>query len=251
MRILVINPNSDSRMTHNIDIMAKSMAGPNTEVVTISPPLAPASIESHAEDAIAIYRLIETVLNYPEPFDGVAIACYYDPGIEALREILEVPVVGIAEASSHMASLLAPKFSVVTVLRRGVRHVEEVVGRIGLEAKCASVRGVDLGVLDLEEDSCRSTAMISEAARLAIEEDGAEAIALGCAGMGELDKELQRSLGVPVLDGVACAIPLIEACVNYGVTTSKINSYAPPPTKNSTHLDPLLAGIYAPPSQHR
>ena len=245
MRILVVNPNSDSGMTQNIDLMAKSMASSNTEIVTISPPMAPASIESHAEDAIATYRMIEAVLSYKEPFDGLVIACYYDPGIEALREILDVPVVGIAEASSHMASIIAPKFSVITVLRRGVQHVEQVVGRIGLQAKCASVRGVDLGVLDLEEDAGRSIEMIGEAALAAIEEDGAEAIALGCAGMGALDKELQQSLGVPVLDGVACAIPLLEGCVNYGLTTSKINSYAGPLVKASTHLDPLLREIYA------
>jgi len=155
-----------------------------------------------------------------------------------------VPVVGIAEASSHMASLLAPKFSVVTVLRRGVRHVENVIDRIGLASRCASVRGVDLGVLDLDEDLSRSMNLIGSEARKAIEEDGAEAIALGCAGMGPLDKQLQEALGVPVLDGVACAVPLVEACVRYGVTTSKTNTYAVPPSKVSAGLDPLLGEIY-------
>ena len=246
MRILVVNPNSNPEMTGNIDRMAKSMAGPDTEVLTLSPPLAPASIESHAEDVVAGYRLIETALARRGTYDGLVVACYYDPAVEALREILEVPVVGIAEASSHMASLLAPKFSVITVLRRGVRHVEEVIDKVGLTSRCASVRGVDLGVLDLDEDLSRSANLIAAEARKAIEEDGAEAIALGCAGMGPLDKQLQESLGVPVLDGVACAIPLVEACVRYGVTTSKINTYAAPPTKSADGLDPLLTEIYAP-----
>jgi allantoin racemase len=246
MRILVINPNSNTEMTDNIDRMAKSTAGPDTEVLTVSPPLAPASIESHAEDVVASYRLLETALARRGTYDGLVVACYYDPAVEALREVLDVPVVGIAEASSHMASLLAPKFSVVTVLRRGVHHVESVVDKAGLASRCASVRGVDLGVLDLDEDLCHSMDLIAAEARKAVEEDGAEAIALGCAGMGPLDKQLQESLGVPVLDGVACAIPLVEACVRYGVTTSKINTYAAPPTKAAAGLDPLLREIYAP-----
>ncbi|MET1155221.1 aspartate/glutamate racemase family protein [Arthrobacter sp.] len=245
MRILVINPNSNPEMTVNIDRMAQSMAGPNTELQTVSPRLAPASIESHAEDVVAGYRMIEEALARRGTYDGLVVACYYDPAVEALREILEVPVVGIAEASSHMASLLAPKFSVITVLRRGVRHVEEVIDRIGLTSRCASVRGVDLGVLDLDEDFARSLEVIAAEAQKAIEEDGAEAIALGCAGMGPLDKQLQDLLGVPILDGVACAIPLVEACIRYGVSTSKINTYGPPPTKTSAELDPLLGEMYA------
>lgn len=245
MRILVINPNSNPDMTANIDRMAKSMAGPDTEVLTVSPALAPASIESHAEDVVAGYRLIEAALARQGSYDGLVVACYYDPAVEALREVLEVPVVGIAEASSHIASLLAPKFSVVTVLRRGIHHVESVIGRIGLTARCASVRGVDLGVLDLDEDLSRSMDLIAAEARKAVDEDGAEAIALGCAGMGPLDKQLQQALGVPVLDGVACAIPLVEACIRYGVGTSKTNTYAAPPRKASASLDPLLGQIYA------
>jgi allantoin racemase len=245
MRILVINPNSNPEMTVNIDRMARSMAGPGTELQTVSPTLAPASIESHAEDVVAGYRMIEEALARRGTYDGLVVACYYDPAVEALREILDVPVVGIAEASSHMASLLTPKFSVITVLRRGVRHVEEVIDRVGLASRCASVRGVDLGVLDLDEDFTRSLEVIEAEARKAIEEDGAEAIALGCAGMGPLDKQLQDLLGVPVLDGVACAIPLVEACIRYGVSTSKINTYRPPPAKASAELDPLLGDMYA------
>ena len=251
MRILVINPNSNPDMTGNIDRMAKGMAGPDTDVLTISPPLAPASIESHAEDVVAGYRLIEAALARQGTYDGLVVACYYDPAVEALREVLDVPVVGIAEASSHMASLLAPKFSVITVLRRGVRHVESVIDRVGLTSRCASVRGVDLGVLDLDEDLSRSMNLIAAEARKAVDEDGAEAIALGCAGMGPLDKQLQEVLGVPVLDGVACAVPLVEACIRYGVRTSKTNTYALPPAKVSAGLDPLLEQMYAPAPRQR
>lgn len=243
MRILVINPNSSVPMTCNIDKAAKEVASSGTEIVTRSPRMAPASIESFAEDVVAGYRMIEDVLSGEQDFDGVVVACYYDPAVDALREVLDVPVVGIAEASMHIGSLLAPRFSIVTVLRRGVTHVERVVQTVGLSERCASVRAVDLGVLDIDEDFIVAADQIEKEAWRALEKDGAEAILLGCAGMGPLDRKLQDRLGVPVLDGVGCAVSLIEACVNNGVTTSKTRTFGRPPKKSVEGLDSLLPMI--------
>jgi allantoin racemase len=244
LRILVVNPNTSAQMTHEIGLVAKAAASSATEVVTISPARGVPSIESFAEDIIASYHMFDAVLSRAGQFDAVVVACFYDPGVEALRELLDVPVIGIAEAAMHVASLLAPKFSVITVLKRGVHHVHEVVRRAGLESKCASVRGVELGVLDIDQDWGRARAMIEAEARAAIRDDGAEVIVLGCAGMGPLDKELQQALGLPVVDGVACAVPLAELCLNYGVTTSKTVTFAALASKDSDSLDPMLATAY-------
>ena len=54
---------------------------------------------------------------------------------------------------------------------------------------------------------------------------------LGCAGMTDLADELAKKTGVPVLDGVACAVSLAESLVRIGLKTSKRNSYAPPVAK--------------------
>ena len=79
----------------------------------------------------------------------------------------------------------------------------------------------------------------------AIDEDGAEAICLGCAGMGPLDKAVERQLGVPVLDGVACAVKLVEALHGYGVTTSKVAAYKDPEPKELVACPGSFAGVYA------
>lgn len=245
MRILVVNPNSSREMTRNIDHAANESASPEAEIVTTCPELAPASIESFAEDIVASYRMIEHVLSSEQEFDGVVVACYYDPAVYALRELLDVPVVGIAEASMHIGALLAPKFSIVTVLSRGISHVEKVVKDVGLDQRCASVRSVDLGVLDLDEDFAVAAAQIEHEARNALEADGAEAILLGCAGMGPLHHSLQDRLGVPVLDGVGCAVSLVEACVRNQVTTSASRTFQPPPAKTVEGLDGVLSLVTA------
>ena len=64
-----------------------------------------------------------------------------------------------------------------------------------------------------------------ETARLAIEEDQAEVIVLGCAGMTGMDKKLEKELGVPVLDGVVCALMILSGLIKYGVSISKIRRY--------------------------
>jgi allantoin racemase len=86
-------------------------------------------------------------------------------------------------------------------------------------------------VLDCERDPEAAGREIVRAAKLAIEEDGAEAICLGCAGMGPLDKAVSSEVGVPVLDGVACAVKLVEGLLDYGLATSRVAAYKEPEPK--------------------
>lgn len=231
MEILVINPNTSEEMTAAIALECQKMAQPSTTITTISPPTGPRSIESYTEDYVASVSMMEAALERRGQFDALVVACFDDPGLHALRELLDVPVIGIAEASMHMACLVAEQFSVVTVLGRAKRRIEQTVRRSGMTERCASVRTVELSVLQIEEDFDRAQDMIAAEAQRALDEDGAEAICLGCAGLGPLDKKLQAELGVPVLDGCSCAITLAQACFDYGITTSKYLSYLKPAPK--------------------
>lgn len=232
MKILVINPNTTQSMTDAIAEECRKVASPDTVVDVISPRTGPRSIETHAEDAIATAATIQTVLAHRDAgYDAFVIACFIDPALRAVREIVDVPVLGIAESAAHIATLVAEKFSVVTVMRRLEHQIEETIERSGLADRCASVRSIDLSVLTIEEDLPRTLDAMEAQARRAMEEDGAEAILLGCAGLGPLDKELQQRLGIPVIDGCGGAIKLAEAIASYGVTTSKYLSFAPPPAK--------------------
>lgn len=231
MKILVINPNTTQAMTDAIAEECRKSAAAGTVIDVISPERGPRSIETHTEDAVAAAATIETVLQHRNDYDAFVIACFIDPAIQAIREIVDVPVLGIAESAAHMAALVSSKFSVITVMRRLEHQIAETIRRSGLADRCASVRSIDLSVLSIEADLDTTVEHMEEEARRAIEEDDAEAILLGCAGLGPLDKKLQAALGVPVLDGCGCAIKLAEACHQYGVSTSKQLSYAEPPVK--------------------
>jgi allantoin racemase len=106
--------------------------------------------------------------------------------------------------------------------------IEHNLGKYGLAARCARVRASDVPVLALEDPTSNARSRISDEIETAKREDRCEAIVLGCAGMADLAADLSARHGLPVLDGVACAVKLVEALVGLGLKTSKIGGYAPP-----------------------
>lgn len=245
MRVLVINPNTTQAMTDEIAHAARAVAAPTTELDCISPAGGPRSIEGFADEAIAAYHTLETVARTQGQYDGYVIACFGDPGLYACRELSDVPVVGIAEAAMHTACLVAHRWSIVTVIPRVEPFIAEAVHRAGLGQRCASIRCTPLSVLEIEQDIERTKRLILEYARKAIDEDGAEAILLGCAGLGPIDKSMQEALGVPVLDGVACAVTLLEGLHAYGITTSKAKAFLAPEPKELVNCPGTLVAAYA------
>ena len=244
MRILVINPNTTQAMTDEIAQVARAAAATGTEIDCVSPESGPRSIEGYTDEVLAAYHTVDLVAQTKGRYDGYVIACFGDPAIAACREVSDVPVVGIAEAAFHMASLVAYKWSIVTVLPRVKPFMEEVVHRNGMEHKCASIRCTPLTVLEIEADIERTKRMMLDEARDAIANDGAEAILLGCAGLGPIDKTMQEALGVPVFDGTACAVKLLEGLHGYGVTTAKVRAYLTPEPKELLACPASLAPIY-------
>jgi allantoin racemase len=244
MQVLVINPNTTQAMTDEIGHAARAVAAPGTDIDCVSPEQGPRSIEGYADEVLASYNTVDLVARTRGRYDAYVIACFGDPAVAACREIADVPVVGIAEAAFHMASLVAYKWSIVTVLPRVKPFLEEVVARNGMEHRCASIRCTPLSVLEIEADIERTKRMMLDEARDAIANDGAEAILLGCAGLGPIDKTMQEALGVPVVDGTACAVKLVEALHGYGMTTAKVRAYLTPEPKELVGCPASLAQIY-------
>jgi allantoin racemase len=230
MRIHVINPNTTASMTAKIGHAAKAAASPGVEVRAVNPEFGPPSIEGYYDEAFSVPGLLAEIAKAQDA-DAFVIACFDDTGLEAARCATGAPVVGIGEAAFHMASLIAEKFSVVTTLARSIAPIERNLVKYGLAARCARVRASNVPVLALEEPGSDARHTVEAEIKRALDEDGAEAIVLGCAGMTDLVRDLERSVGAPVLDGVACAVGLAESLVRIGLRTSKRNTYAPPLAK--------------------
>ncbi len=245
MKILAINPNTTEEFNVDMDRVAKQYALPGTEVTVISPDEGPKSVEGSFDEALSVLSTVKVFSKFQQEYDAFIIACYSDPlSADALREITTKPVIGIAEASMQVAPLLGYKFSVVSTNERWKPLLESAVEKYGVKTRCASVRTTGLTPLDLEKRSEREVkTIIRKEALKAIEEDGAEVICLGCAGMAGFDKELEEELEVPVLDGFVCAIKVLEFFHQYGVSHSKRNRYKVPFSKQIIGSDSNL-GIY-------
>lgn len=241
MRIRIINPNTSESFTQkNIEVGA-AVAAAGTDVTGSQPAGGAPSIEDHYDEAVAAIGIIEEVLRGErDGIDGYVIACFGDPGVAAAREIARGPVVGMSEAAVHMATLVADSFSIVTLPARTRIHAERMVREVGATHHCRSIRAIDVPVLELEDEEWAEMAALTEECRRAVAEDGAEAIVLGCAGLADRVQPLRDHLKVPVIEGVAAAVKLVEAMVTLGIRTSKIRSFDYPTAKSFTgSFEPL------------
>ncbi|OXS22943.1 Asp/Glu/hydantoin racemase [Pseudomonas fluorescens] len=231
MRILVVNVNTTASITDTIAEQARAVAAPGTEIVGLTPYFGAESVEGNFESYLAAIAVMDRVMAYDQPFDAVIQAGYGEHGREGLQELLDVPVVDITEAAASTAMFLGHAYSVVTTLDRTVPLIEDRLKLAGLYARCASVRASGMAVLELEEDPLAAMEAIVRQAELAIHEDKAEVICLGCGGMAGLDEQIRQRTGVPVVDGVTAAVTIAESLVRMGLSTSKIRTYATPRPK--------------------
>lgn len=237
MKVLYILPGSLSRTelgTREIErrrTILRRLAASGTEVDVVDVPDGPSSIESAYEEYLSIPGTLTHVQKAARSgYAGAIIGCFGDPGLDAARELVEMPVVGPAEASMLMACTLGHRFSVVTVLESVVPSLRHLAHRVGVSEKLASVRAVDIAVLDLAKDRERSVGRMVALGRRAVAEDGADALALGCMSMGFLEahQTIAAEVGVPVVNPVYAALKMLEALVGAGLTHSK-RAYPVPP----------------------
>lgn len=222
MRIRVINPNTCSGMTETIGEAARRVAGTETIIDAVQPDSGPVSIESHFDEVVAAVGVAEQIMAGESlGTDAYVIACFGDPGLMSARELTRAPVIGIAEAAFHLASLIATRFSVVTTLARTGIIAEHLLMQYGFSHHCRKVRAAEIPVLDLERDADGSLARIIDECQRAKAEDGIGAIVLGCGGMADLACTISRAVGLPVVEGVTAAVKLAESLVHLGLQTSK------------------------------
>ncbi|WP_313510598.1 aspartate/glutamate racemase family protein, partial [Kosakonia sacchari] len=150
--IQVINPNTSPEMTDTIARAARSVASPGTTILASCPSQGVESIEGHFDEAIAAIGVLEQIKQGKnQGAQGHVIACFGDPGLLAARELASGPVIGIAEAAMHVATLVATRFSIVTTLPRTVIIARHLLRQYGFEHHCAALHAIDLPVLALED----------------------------------------------------------------------------------------------------
>jgi len=240
VRILLINPNSTQAMTDAAVSASRRFVADDVEIIGATSSYGPPSIEGYYDEVFSIPPMLEEinahVNNSDKPIDGVVIACFDDTGVDAARTMLDVPVIGICQGALQATSLLSNSFSIVTTLGRSVPALKHLVNKYGYAEACKNVRASEIPVLELEKLSSEKQGSNAEdkikaEIELALKEDNAEAIVLGCAGMVDLTDRLSDYFKVPVVEGVVPSVNIISGLVRAGLKTSKRNGYASPVAK--------------------
>lgn len=220
MKILIINPNSSEEMTAAIQNCAEEYAAGDFEVKTVPTPGAPEYIDFFSDQMLAAPEMAKIIKANEEEYDAFIVACHCDPNLDLMKQITNKPVVGIGEASMKLATMLGANFSVVSAGNHSIPNKKAVIHKYGLDYGCASVRGPGGDFDDTSVDG-----PYLDAAKIAMEEDLAEVIVLGCAGFAGMAERMQEELKVPVLDGIVCALIVATGFVKAGYTTSKVRLY--------------------------
>lgn len=219
MRLLLVNPNTTASMTAAIAASAAAVAAPGTVVEAVNPKHGPPSIENEHDERLCVPGLLAEIAaaearSDDQRPDAYVVACFGDPGLDAARELVTAPVLGIAQAAMHAAALAAGSFSVVTSMTATVPRGWELA-KLHTPNACLGVYACDIPVVTIDSDPASFTP-IGELCADALDRDGSSAIVLGCAAMARYAVPLQRRLGVPVIDGVVAATVLSESLVRLG-----------------------------------
>jgi Asp/Glu/hydantoin racemase len=206
--ILVINPNSSVSVTQSMDACldaVRLLSGHNVRCSALEK--GPPGIETDAHIMAVIPHLLERIAGTPA--DAYVIGCFSDPGLEEARAATSKPVVGIGEAAYLAALGLGRRFGVVSILATSVpRHVC-YISRLGLSDRLAGDRPIGLGVSELKSEAVMGQLVrVGKALR---DDDGADVLILGCAGLGSHRHALEEELGLPVVDPVQAGAA--QACV--------------------------------------
>jgi allantoin racemase len=203
----------------------QSYAATGTEVVVEPTAHGPAAIESAYDAGLVVPELIRLApLAEKRGVAAIIIGCYSDPGLDALRELLTIPVIGPGAAALHLAAQLGTRIGVLTPSGRGYGRFAARMRLLGLAPLLAAVRGIGLTVVDLATQKPGAIDKAAHAARAAVDEDGADVLVLGCMSMAFLpgvSEMLAEQTGVPVVNPVIAALKTAEAVTCMKLAHSK------------------------------
>ncbi|MCH8950756.1 MAG: aspartate/glutamate racemase family protein [Proteobacteria bacterium] len=202
-RVLVINPNSNPRVTRGISEALQPLriaGGPEIECVTLEDGPFGVETQEHVEQvSLPLRRMVAS-----RPDAGAfVIACYSDPGLQVCREATPRPVFGIQESGMFAALSRGDRVGVIALGPQSVARHLRYLRQLGLIERLAGERPLNLSVADSERPEAVDR-LLEVGAELR-DTDGADVLVLGCAGMARHRRALEAALGLPVIDPTQAA----------------------------------------------
>ncbi len=212
--LIVINPNSSQTVTDGIKLALDPLRKFGTPIRCLTLAEGPPGIENQRQADLTIGPMLRLAASQKDAA-GYVVACFGDPGLHALRDQTALPVVGIQEAAVMTALTLGQRFGVIAILPASIPRHLRAFGAMGVLDRLAGDRAIGLSVSDLADPDKSLEAMIATGKRLR-DDDGANVLIMGCAGMAQYRSTLEAETGLPVVEPcqAAAAMALGQIALN-------------------------------------
>ena len=249
-KVLVIVPFAlDEQGIANREAQMKAVElGPDIEFEFRGVGAGPALFDSYHDYAMADLSLFEAgVSAQDDGYDAVCIDTMSDSGMNALRSVLDIPVIAPGKASFHVACILGHRFSVLTQWDRWIALYTKSAMEYGMMDKLASVRSINkppdvANLLGGKEDEIFP--LLRDAGLACVEEDGADVVCMGSTTMHQAVPYLQENLPVPVINPGPLTYKLAELVLGLGISHSR-NAYPKPIVPKAEMLHAMIEGAAA------
>lgn len=234
MKIFIIHPDfglTPEQINLRVERLQK-VAGPDVEITMQCVSKTRVCIDSLVDAAIAAPEIVSMAIDAERSgYDAVGLYCLSDPGYDACREAVTIPVLGGGHCAFSLAALLGYTTSMITTSKRRIPQKVEFVRSCGIDfQRLASIRQIEYDILAHRNGSNRDDviAQLAQAARQCVDIDGAETVILGCLSFAGMASEVQAQAGVPVIDPAYALVTACESIVRQKLSHSK-RSYPMPP----------------------
>ncbi|MEX3016049.1 aspartate/glutamate racemase family protein [Gymnodinialimonas hymeniacidonis] len=210
--LYVINPNASEDVTLGIEDAVRPLEAFGRQIICVTNSAGPKGIETQAQADMTIPQTLNLAARVEDSAAGFVIACFGDPGLHALRDQTSKPVLGIQESAVMTAMTLGQRFGIIAILPGSIARHLRSLGAMGVLDRLAGDRAIGLGVSDLNGAGSTLERM-TDVGRQLRDEDGADVLIMGCAGMARFRLPLEDALGIPVVEpcqaAVAMALPRV------------------------------------------
>ena len=239
-RILLLNPNTSESVTALMADVARNAVPAGVTIHPVTAPRGVPYIATRAEAAIGGAVVLEMLAELEGTFDAAVVAAFGDPGLGAAREMLDVPVVGLAEAAMLTACMLGRRFSIVSFSETLGPWYRECVEAHFMTERLASLRLLEGGFARIDGVRDEKEDALVELARRTVDEDGADVIVLAGAPLAGLVPRVRNRIPIPVVEGIAAAVNQAALLARLGTIAPTAGSFSRPAPKPSIGLAPSL-----------
>ena len=240
MKLLVVNANTTQFVTDRVAAEARQAASPGSEIHAVTGEFGAQVIGTRAENAIAAHAMVDLMARHAGGCDAALIAVSYDTALDASRQLLPIPVVGMTEAALLTACMLGGRIGIVTFGRPGLPMYQELVARYGLASRVAGWGVIEAPSAFRPGDTTQVDRLVVAEANRLVEQDGAETVILSGAVMAGVPRRLQAQVPVPLIDGIACGVGHAELLVRLKLPKPTAGSYAMPAGREVSNVSAAL-----------